>query len=80
MDESRISEKSRLVAVLLCFFFGVFGAHRFYAEKYGTAVLMLITIGGLGIWMMIDLIIILLGSFRDADGRRIFLWMEPGSV
>ena len=75
-----VSRKSRLVAVLLCFFLGVFGAHRFYLGKIGTGILMIFTIGGLGIWALIDLIILTLGSFRDSDGLRVFLWLEPGSV
>lgn len=44
-----MSDKKRLVAVILCFFFGVFGAHRFYVGKIGTAVAQLLTVGGLGI-------------------------------
>lgn len=75
-----VSRKSRLVAVLLCFFLGVFGAHRFYLGKIGTGVLMIFTIGGLGIWALIDLIVLTLGSFRDSDGLRVYLWLEPGSV
>ena len=39
-----------------------------------------ITIGGLGIWAMVDVILIVVGSFTDADGRRVFQWVEPGSL
>lgn len=46
-------------ALLLCIFLGIFGAHRFYAGKIGTGILMLITGGGVGIWVLIDLIMIL---------------------
>jgi TM2 domain-containing membrane protein YozV len=74
------SEKSRLVALLLCFFLGVFGAHRFYVGKIGTGILMILTIGGLGIWAMIDLIMVLLGVFRDKEGARVYNWFEPDSV
>jgi TM2 domain-containing membrane protein YozV len=80
MTSSDVSPKSRLAALLLCLFFGVFGAHRFYVGKIGTGVLQLITIGGCGIWAMVDLIIIVVGSFTDKDGRRVFMWMEPGSM
>jgi len=73
------SPRSRLVALLLCWFLGVFGAHRFYVGKVGTGVLMLVTVGGMGIWWLIDLIIIVVGSFRDAEGRLVFTWMENGS-
>ncbi len=74
------SPKSRLVALLFCFLLGMFGAHRFYVGKIGTAVLMLLTLGGLGIWAVVDFILIAVGSFRDAEGRRVFLWFEPDSI
>ena len=69
-----MSDKKRLLAALLCFFFGVFGAHRFYAGKVGTGIVQLLTIGGLGIWTMIDLLIILFGEFTDSEGKKIKDW------
>ena len=72
-----ISTKSRLVALLLCLLLGVFGAHRFYVGKMGTAILMLVTLGGLGIWYLVDLILVLAGSFRDSEGLRVYRWLEP---
>jgi TM2 domain-containing membrane protein YozV len=75
-----ISPKSRLVALLLCFFLGPLGVHRFYVGKVGTGVVMILTIGGLGIWALIDFIMIAVGSFRDKEGRRVFRWTEPGSM
>jgi TM2 domain-containing membrane protein YozV len=80
MDGSNISPKSRLVTLLLCFFLGGFGAHRFYVGKMGTGVLMLLTLGGFGIWYLVDLIMIIVGSFRDQQGRVVYRWTEPGSV
>ena len=68
------SDKSRALAAILAFFFGVFGAHRFYVGKIGTAVAQLLTIGGLGIWSFIDFLIILFGEFTDADGFKIRNW------
>ncbi|MEC7232393.1 MAG: TM2 domain-containing protein [Planctomycetota bacterium] len=73
------SKKSRLVALLLCWFLGYFGAHRFYVGKAGTALLQLVTLGGFGIWWLIDLLMILVGSFRDAEDHRVFCWTEPGA-
>jgi len=78
--DTEISPKSRLAALLLCFLFGVFGVHRFYVGKIGTGILMLITLGGLGIWALVDLILIVVGSFRDKEGRLVVLWTEPGST
>lgn len=69
-----ISPKSRLAAALLAWFVGVFGIHRFYVGKVGTGLLMLVTLGGLGIWALIDFIVILVGSFKDKEGRLIINW------
>ncbi len=68
-DNSNISERNWLAALLLCIFFGVFGAHRFYVGKIGTAILMLITLGGFGIWTVVDLIIIICQDFKDKEGK-----------
>jgi len=70
------SPRSRLVALLLCFFFGVFGIHRFYAGKIGTGVVQLLTLGGLGIWACVDFILIILGEFTDKEGRKISVWTD----
>ena len=80
MTQTGMSEKSRLVAVLLCFFLGWFGAHRFYVGKIGTGILMIITFGGLGVWYVADLIMVICGVFRDKDGKKVFRWMEEGST
>ncbi len=63
------SQQVWLVAILLCFFLGVFGAHRFYVGKIGTGILMVLTLGGLGIWMFIDLIVLIVGKFKNKDGE-----------
>jgi len=68
------TEKRIMPAALLCFFLGVFGAHRFYAGKIGTGVLQLLTVGGLGIWMLVDLVMIITGNFRDGDDNKITEW------
>jgi len=65
------SEKDWLVTLLLCFFLGGIGVHRFYAGKIGTGILQLITFGGCGIWSLIDLIMILTGKFTDKEGNAI---------
>jgi Predicted membrane protein len=65
------SRKSQIAAGLLCFFFGIVGAHRFYVGKVGTGIIQLLTLGCFGIWALIDLIFIICGRFRDAQGLRL---------
>ncbi len=69
-----IATQSRLAAAILCWFLGVFGIHRFYVGKIGTGILMIVTLGGLGIWVLIDFIMILIGSFRNKEGLRLYNW------
>lgn len=65
------SEKSWIATLLFCFFLGGLGVHRFYAGKIGTGVLQLLTCGGFGIWVLIDFILIIVGSFTDSEGKAI---------
>jgi len=69
-----VSDKKRLPALLLCFFLGAFGAHRFYVGKVGTGILWLVTLGVVGIGALVDLIMIIVGSFKDKDGRVLEDW------
>ena len=72
----KVSARSRLTALLLGLPLGIFGAHRFYAGKVGSGVVMLCTLGGLGLWWLADCVVIATGEFRDAHGRRILRWSE----
>jgi TM2 domain-containing membrane protein YozV len=69
------SPKSRLAAALLAFFLGALGVHRFYVGKIGTGIAIILTLGGFfGIWPLIDLIMILVGSFKDKQERYVANW------
>ena len=68
------SSKRILPAALLCFFFGLFGFHRFYVGKIWTGLLQLLTGGGFVIWTVVDFVFIIVGSFTDKQGNKINLW------
>ena len=85
-----ISPKSRLTTTLLAWFLGIFGAHRFYIGKTGTAAVML-TLGvigfatlwlfvgeifliAVGIWAFVDFLIAVTGNMRDREGKTIQKW------
>lgn len=61
--------KDFLTALLLCIFLGIFGVHRFYTGSVGIGLGQLFTLGGCGIWALVDLIMIATGSYRDGNGQ-----------
>jgi len=63
------SQCSWLVTLLLCLFVGYLGVHRFYTKNWLVGIIQLFTGGGCGIWWLIDLILIVAGSYRDGDGQ-----------
>ena len=60
-----------ITCLLLCWFLGVLGVHRFYTGHTALGVLQVLTLGGCGIWALIDFIIIVSGNFKDAQGNPI---------
>jgi hypothetical protein len=73
-DELFASPRSRTTALILAVLLGYVGAHRFYVGKRGTGALMLLTLGGLGLWWLYDIILILSSAFRDIEGRVLSSW------
>ncbi|MGN1162345.1 MAG: TM2 domain-containing protein [Christensenellales bacterium] len=62
---------NRTGLALICFFFGIFGIHRFVVGKIGTGLIWLFTGGLFGIGALVDFIMILCGTFTDSKGRAI---------
>lgn len=69
------STKKRLIALLLCMFFGWTGIHRFYVDKIWTGVALMFTFGGFGLWIPVDILLILLGFFKDSEGKPLKEWL-----
>ena len=67
--EEGTSGKSQLVALLVCIFVGGIGIHRFYLGYIGIGIIQLLTLGGFGIWTLIDLIMIITGDLKPKDGE-----------
>ena len=65
------SDKDWLTCVLLSFFLGGLGIHSFYVGKTAVGIVQLVTLGGCGIWALVDFIMIICGSYRDAQGKLI---------
>ena len=60
-----------LTLLLISIFLGEFGIDRFYVGKVGTGILKLLTLGGCGIWWVIDIITITSNKFTDSNGNVI---------
>lgn len=61
--------RNRWIALALSVLVGHFGVDRFYLGKIGTGLLKLLTFGGLGIWWIVDMVLIATGDMTDAEGR-----------
>ena len=71
VSDPYISDKSCVTVFLLCTFLGFLGAHRFYVGKVSSGIFQLLTLGALGIWSLIDWIVIITGNFTDCTHRKI---------
>jgi TM2 domain-containing membrane protein YozV len=69
--EVDMKKKSKIACLLLCLFIGQLGIHRFYVGKIGTGILFILTIGGLGIWRIVDICRIITGGFKTKDGHQL---------
>ena len=76
-EHFNVSEKRILPTLLLFLVLSwPLGAHRFFLKRYASAILFIITIGGFGIWWIIDFILIVTGSMKDDRGQVVKIWVD----
>ena len=76
-EHFNVSEKRILPMFLLFLVLSwPLGAHRFFLKRYTSAILFIITIGGFGIWWIIDFILIVTGSMKDDRGQVVKIWVD----
>lgn len=69
------SESTKTILPIVLFLILLPTVHRFYVGKIGTGLLFFVTVGGLGIWWIYDVIISITGNFTDKQGRKITRWI-----
>jgi TM2 domain-containing membrane protein YozV len=65
-------QKSWVVTILLCHFLGYLGVHRFYTGRIISGIFQLLTFGGFGIWVLVDIIMIVTDNFKDSYDRPLY--------
>jgi hypothetical protein len=68
------SARSRAVALILGAAGGWIGLHRFYTGRTESGIWMAVTLGGLGMWWLYDMVLLIAGEFRDVDGLPLREW------
>lgn len=78
MNEAMSISEKRILPTFLLFLVlsWPLGAHRFFLRRYASAILFILTIGGCGIWWIVDFILIVTGSMKDDKGILVKLWVD----
>lgn len=80
VSNTSISDKSGITTLLLCCFLGFLGVHRFYVGRVNTGLLMLVTLGGFGLWWIADTVMVACSEFTDSEGRTIMFAKNNGTT
>ena len=70
-DEITPSPKNWWITFFLCLVLGVFGIHRFYTGRIASGFFMFLTLGGVGVWIIVDLVLLILKKYTDSEGKYI---------
>lgn len=70
-NNEKNGERSWFITLILSWFMGIFGFHRFYTGYTGIGIAQALTLGGLGIWTLVDLIFICIGKYKTKEGRAL---------
>ena len=71
ISKSKKSEKDYLGALLLSIFVGMLGVDRFYLGHTGTGILKVLSVGGFGIWFLLDIFLIATEQMKDSEGNLV---------
>ena len=71
IEASQVSDKSLIGATIAVVTVGFLGVHRFYTGRPISGIFMILTLGGLGIWVLVDFILLITENFRDSNHKRL---------
>ena len=71
IEASQVSDKSLIGATIAVVTVGFLGVHRFYTGRPISGIFMILTLGGLGIWVLVDFILLITENFSDSNHKRL---------